>query len=151
MDLHHPSLVFFSLFSFYPILNALYTSLFSKKLLSLNPPRFVGIDNYVYLLQSPDFWNSIRATLVFTLGTFVPIVVFSLIFALFIMSRKRFQKFFQMAYYSPAVLSSVVVAAIWLLMLDPRGLANQWVNFILNTPGIDHKCLPIPQWFKSQR
>jgi multiple sugar transport system permease protein len=115
--------------------------LFSKKLLSLKPPTFIGFDNYVYLLQSPDFWNSIRATVVFTVGTFVPIVVFSLILALFIMSRKRFQKFFQMAYYSPAVLSSVVVAAIWLLMLDPRGLANQWVNFLLNTPGIDHKWL----------
>jgi len=136
-----PSLVFFSLFSFYPILNALYTSLFKKKLLSLAPPQFIGLDNYAYLLQSPEFWNSIRATVVFTLGTFVPILVFSLLFALFIMSRKRFQKFFQMAYYSPAVLSSVVVAAIWLLMLDPRGLANQWVNFLLNTPGIDHKWL----------
>src|SRR5512139_3466142 len=88
-----PSLVFFSLFSFYPIFNALYTSLFTKKLLSLARPRFIGIDNYVYLLQSPDFWNSIRATVVFTLGTFVPMVVFSLMLALFIMSRKRFQKF----------------------------------------------------------
>ena len=135
-----PSLAFFSLFSFYPIVNALHTSLFRKKLLSLKPPRFIGFDNYIYLLQSPDFWNSIRATVVFTIGTFVPMVLFSLIFALFIMSRKRFQNFFQMAYYSPAVLSSVV-AAIWLLILDPRGLANQWVNFILNTPGIDHKWL----------
>ena len=136
-----PSLVFFSFFSFYPILNALYTSLFKKKLLSLKPPRFIGLDNYIYLLQSPDFWNSIRATMVFTLGTFIPMVIFSLIFAQFIVSRKRFQKFFQMAYYSPAVLSSVVVAAIWLLIFDPRGLSNQLVNFIMNTPGVDHRWL----------
>jgi len=136
-----PSLIFFSLFSFYPIFNALYTSLFRKKLLSLNPPRFVGIDNYIYLLQSPEFWNSIRATVVFTIGTFIPMVVCSLIFAIFIISRKRFQKFFQMAYYSPAVLSSVVVAAIWLLILDPRGLSNQLINFIFHTPGVDHKWL----------
>ncbi len=136
-----PSLVFFAFFSFYPILNALYTSLFKKKLLSLKPPTFIGLDNYIYLLQSPDFWNSIRATMVFTLGTFIPMVIFSLIFAQFIVSRKRFQKFFQMAYYSPAVLSSVVVAAIWLLIFDPRGLSNQLVNFIMNTPGIDHKWL----------
>jgi multiple sugar transport system permease protein len=136
-----PSLVFFSLFNFYPIFNALYTSLFRKKLLSLNPPEFIGFDNYIYLFRSPDFWNSIRATVVFTVGTFVPMVVFSLIFAVFIISRRRFKKFFQMAYYSPAVLSSVVVAAIWLLMFDPRGLSNQFVNFILNTPGVDHKWL----------
>jgi multiple sugar transport system permease protein len=136
-----PSLVFFSLFNFYPIFNALYTSLFRKKLLSLKPPEFIGLDNYIYLFKSPDFWNSIRATVVFTIGTFIPMVVFSLIFAVFIISRKRFNKFFQMAYYSPAVLSSVVVAAIWLLIFDPRGLSNQFVNFILNTPGVDHKWL----------
>ena len=115
-----PSMVFFTLFSFYPILNALYTSLFKKKLLSLKPPTFIGLDNYIYLLKSPDFWNSIRATVVFTIGTFIPMVIFSLIFAQFIVSRRRFQKFFQIAYYSPAVLSSVVVAAIWLIIFDPR-------------------------------
>jgi len=136
-----PSLFFFTFFSFYPIFNAFYTSLFKKKLLSLKPPTFVGLENYIYLIQSPDFWNSIRATFVFTIGTFVPMVIFSLIFAQFIVTRKRFQKFFQMAYYSPAVLSSVVVAAIWLIIFDPRGLSNQLVNFIMNTPGVDHRWL----------
>jgi multiple sugar transport system permease protein len=136
-----PSLLFFSLFSFYPILNALYTSFFRKKLLSLKPPRFLAFDNYIYLLNSPDFWNSIRATAVFTVGTFIPMVIFSLLFAALIMSRKRFQKLFQMAYYSPAVLSSVVVATIWLLIFDPRGLGNQAVNYIMHSPGVDHKWL----------
>jgi len=136
-----PSLLFFSLFSFYPILNSLYTSFFRKKLLSLRPPRFIAFDNYIYLLNSPDFWNSIRATAVFTVGTFIPMVIFSLLFAALIMSRKRFQKLFQMAYYSPAVLSSVVVAAIWLLIFDPRGLGNQAVNYIMHSPGVDHKWL----------
>jgi len=136
-----PSLLFFSLFSFYPILNALYTSFFRKKLLSLRPPRFIAFDNYIYLLNSPDFWNSIRATAVFTVGTFIPMVIFSLLLAALIMSRKRFQKLFQMAYYSPAVLSSVVVATIWLLIFDPRGLGNQAVNYIMHSPGVDHKWL----------
>jgi multiple sugar transport system permease protein len=68
-------------------------------------------------------------------------VIFSLVFAQFIVTRKRFRKFFQMAYYSPAVLSSVVVAAIWLIIFDPRGLSNQLVNFIMNTPGVDHRWL----------
>jgi len=134
-------MAFFAIFSFYPIVNALYTSLFRKRLLSLRPPTFVGLENYEYLLKSPDFWNSIKATFIFTLGTFIPILIFSLLLAAFIMSRKRFQKFFQMAFYSPAVLSSVVAAAIWLLILDPRGLANTGVNFLLGTKGIDYKWL----------
>jgi len=134
-------MAFFAVFSFYPIVNALYTSLFRKRLLSLRPPTFIGLENYEYLLKSPDFWNSIKATFIFTLGTFIPILVFSLLLAAFIMSRKRFQKFFQMAFYSPAVLSSVVAAAIWLLILDPRGLANMGANFLLGTKGVDYKWL----------
>jgi len=136
-----PSLIFFSIFSFYPILNAAYTSFFRKKILSLKPPTFIGIKNYIYLLQSEDFWNSIRATFVFTIGTFIPLLVFSLLLAVLILMVKRGQKFLQLAYYAPAVLSSVVAAVIWLSIFDPRGLGNQWVNFFMNTPGIDHKWL----------
>ncbi|KUK89546.1 MAG: Binding-protein-dependent transport systems inner membrane component [Mesotoga infera] len=84
-----PSIIFFSLFSFYPIFTAFYTSFFNKKLLSLKPPDFIGFQNYTYLLKSPDFWNSMRATAAFTIGTFIPIVILSLILANFIISRKR--------------------------------------------------------------
>lgn len=136
-----PSLIFFSLFSFYPILNAAVTSLFRKKILSLKPPTFLGLQNYAYLFTSSDFWNSVRATFVFTVGTFVPLLIFSLLIAVLILTVKKGQKYLQLAYYAPAVLSSVVAAVIWLSIFDPRGLANQWVNFFMNTYGVDHKWL----------
>ncbi|MGJ8453978.1 carbohydrate ABC transporter permease [Pseudothermotoga sp. U03pept] len=136
-----PAIVFFVLFSFYPMANAFWTSFFKKELLSLKPPKFVGFGNYLYLFRSESFWNSIKATAIFAVGTFVPMVVFSLIFAALILTRKRFQKLLQMAYYSPAVLSSVVAAAIWLLIFDPRGLSNQFLNFFLNTRGVDYRWL----------
>jgi multiple sugar transport system permease protein len=136
-----PSLLYFSLFSFYPILTAAYTSLFRKRLLSLKLPEFVGLRQYVYLLKSADFWNSIRVTFVFTIGTFSSLLVVSLLLAVLILNIRRGKKFLEMAYYSPAVLSSVVAAVIWLTIFDPRGLANQWINAIMRTPGVDHKWL----------
>jgi len=136
-----PSLVFFAIFSFYPIFNAFYLSLHKKNLLSLRPPQFIGFDNYEYLFHSSDFWNSVLATTIFALGTFIPLLVISLLLAALIMTRRRFQKFFQMAFYSPAVLSSVVAAVIWLLVFDPRGLGNQFLNTLFNSPGVDHKWL----------
>jgi multiple sugar transport system permease protein len=136
-----PSLICFSIFSFYPILNAFHMSFMQKDLLSLDQPKFIGIQNYVYLFTSSDFWNSIKDTTIFTVGTFLPLLVCSLFLAALIASRKKFQKFFQMAFYSPAVLSSVVVAVIWLLIFNPRGIANQGFNFLFHTPGIDHKWL----------
>lgn len=136
-----PGLAFFALFSIYPILNALYTSFFSKKLLSLKPPRFLGFDNYVRVLQTPEFWTSVGATVVFAVGSFVPLVILSLLFSAFISTRRRGRRALQLVLYSPAVLSSVVAALIWMLMFDPRGLANQFVNFLAQTPGTDHKWL----------
>jgi len=140
-----PAILFFSVFSFYPILNALYTSFFDKRVLSLNAPQFVGLGNYIYLFTSSvaGFWNSLRATFVFTIGTFIPLLVISLVWAVFLTQSvsKKTRGFFQIAYYTPAVLSSVVAAAIWKLMFDPRGLANQWVNFLFMSDGVDFKWL----------
>lgn len=93
------------------------------------------------MLGSGDFWNSARATAEFAVGVFVPLFALSLLFAALITSMRRGRRLAQAALYSPAVLSSVVAALIWLLMLDPRGLANQFVNWLARTPGIDHRWL----------
>mgnify|MGYP000889806611 FL=1 len=136
-----PALILFSIFSFYPIFTAFYTSFYNKNLLSLRPPRYIGWANYQYLFTSQEFRESVINTAVFTAGTFVPLVVFSLILAAFIMSINKFQRFFQMAFYAPAVLSSVVAALIWLLIFDPRGIANQGLNTMLGTSGVNYHWL----------
>lgn len=136
-----PGLLFFAIFSFYPIINAFITSLYNKKLLSLKTPAFVGFSNYVKILTSAEFWNSMRATAVFTVGCFIPLVIIALILAVFISSRKRFNRTLQMILYSPAVLSSVVAALIWMLLLDPRGVMNQFLNSLTGKEGYDFKWL----------
>lgn len=136
-----PSLIFFAIFSFYPILNAIYMSLFKKDLLSLRAPKFVAFKNYLYLFNSRQFIQSVKNSAIFSITTFLLLVFFSLLFAVLISNIKRFQKFFQMVFYSPAVLSSVVAAVIWLFIFDPRGLANQALNFISSTQGVDYKWL----------
>lgn len=139
-----PALIYFAVFSFYPIFNALWLGLHSKNVLSLRPPRFVGLRNYVDLFNSPEFWSSWKATAYFTIGTAVPLVILSLMLATLIASRVNFQRFFQMAFYAPAVIPGVVAASVWLLLLDPRGIANQWVNFVMGLSGVDHKWLADP-------
>lgn len=134
-----PGILFFSIFSFYPILNALWTSLLNKKLVSLKKPEFVGLANYARILGNLDFWNSMRATVIFTVGCFIPLVTIGLLLAVLISSRKKYGRALQLVYYSPAVLSSAVAALIWLLMFQPSGLMNQALNFILGTPGNDYK------------
>ena len=136
-----PALVFFALFSLYPMLNALWNTFHNVKLLSNRKPEFVGFRNYAYVLSSPEFWNSMKATVIFTLMSFIPLSVFSFLFGLVMATRKTGTKIMQLIIYSPAILSSVVAALIWLILFDPRGLANSAVNFLMQTPGIDHKWL----------
>ncbi len=140
-----PALAYFAIFSFYPIFNAFWLSLHHKNVLSLRPPTFIGWRNYLDLASSSQFLNSWKATGLFTLSTAVPLVVLSLLLATLIVSRINFQRVFQLALYSPAVVPGVVAAAIWLLLLDPRGIANQWVNFVLGVSGVDRQWLANPE------
>lgn len=144
-----PCLIFFAVFAFYPIIYAFITSLTNRRAIS-RTWDFVGLENYVYIFTKDNggfpLSNSIRATLTFTIGTFIPMIVISLIVAVFLMQlRKNKQRgFFQLAYYTPAVLSSVVAAAIWMIIFDPRGLMNQVSNFVRGTSGVDYQWLVNP-------
>jgi multiple sugar transport system permease protein len=112
-----------------------------KNLISLVKPVFVGFNNYIAVLQSPAFWNSVQATTIFTLGTFIPLTMFSLLLASAITGQKKTARFWQLLFYSPAVLSSAVAALIWFIIFQPTGLANQIVNGFLLRDGVDMRWL----------
>ena len=136
-----PAFFLFLLFSLYPMGNAFYNTFYNVRLLSLRRPAFVGFQNYISVLSSYSFYNSMRATIIFTMMAFVPLTVFSLLFGLIITTRIYGRRLLQLLIYAPAVFSSVVASLIWMLLFDPRGLANATVNFILSTPGVDHHWL----------
>ncbi|MCL2480054.1 MAG: sugar ABC transporter permease [Treponema sp.] len=136
-----PAVVLFLLFSLYPMLDAFRNTFYNVKLLSLQKPQFVGFRNYYQVLAAGSFRNSIMATLIFTAEAFIPLTILALVFGLIIVTRKKGHKILQLLFYAPAVFSSVVAALVWMLLFDPRGIANSLVNFIMNTPGIDHNWL----------
>ena len=145
-----PCLLFFAIFSFYPIINAFFTSLTNRDVLKKSW-KFIGFENYAYLFFPDKYgtnggftlWNSLRASLTFTMGTFIPMVVISLILAVLLSQLRstRQKGFFQISYYMPAVLSSVVAASIWMFLFDPRGLVNQLSNWMMHTEGRDFQWL----------
>jgi len=138
-----PCLLFFALFNFYPIISAFLTSLTNKEVFA-RTSEYIGLKNYIYLFTKENggfsLANSMRATLTFTIGTFIPMVIISLIIAVLLMQlrKNRYRGFFQIGYYLPAVLSSVVAASIWMILFDPRGLINQFSNSLMFTSGVDY-------------
>lgn len=141
-----PCLVFFAVFAFYPIISAFLTSLTNRKAISRNY-SFVGLENYVYIFTKGNggfsLMNSLRATLEFTIGTFVPMVVVSLFVAVLLSQLRKpgHSKFYELCFYTPAVLSSVVAATIWMILFQPTGLVNQLSNFLMMTSGRDYQWL----------
>ncbi len=141
-----PCLLFFAMFSFYPIINAFITSLTNREAVGRNW-KFIGFENYVYLFTKNNggfpLLNSLKATGFFTLGCFVPMVIIALLLSVLIMQLRRpgQKKFFELSYYLPAVLSSVVAATIWRIMFQPTGLINQISNVVMLTTGKDYRWL----------
>ena len=141
-----PCLVFFAIFAFYPITSAFITSLTNRKAISRNY-SFVGLENYIYIFTKGNggysLLNSLRATLEFTIGTFIPMVVVSLFVAVLLSQLRKpgHSKFYELCFYTPAVLSSVVAATIWMILFQPTGLVNQMSNFLMMTSGRDYQWL----------
>ena len=141
-----PCLVFFAIFAFYPIISAFITSLTNRKAISRNY-SFVGLETYIYIFTKGNggysLLNSLRATLEFTIGTFIPMVVVSLFVAVLLSQLRKpgHSKFYELCFYTPAVLSSVVAATIWMILFQPTGLVNQMSNFLMMTSGRDYQWL----------
>jgi ABC-type sugar transport system permease subunit len=117
-----PALAYFAVFSFWPMLNAAYLSLFEYDLLT--PPKWVGLAQYQSLFSSPVFITSLQVTAIYTLGISVPIWVLSLLLGMLLNQNIRFRTFFRTVFFSPVVMPLVILAVIWTLLYHPYGPIN---------------------------
>ena len=125
-----PALVVIAVFFALPVVIGLALSLTDFDLYALadlSTLRFVGLDNYLRLLQTPLFWQALGNTLYFV-AVGVPLsIALSLGAALLLNAGvARWQAFFRTALFAPVVTTVVAVAVIWRYLLHTRyGLINQ--------------------------
>ena len=127
-------MLFFAVFNIYPMFSGLYYSL--TRFTLLKPPVFVGMDNFVNLLSDKQFLNSLWVTFAFVVGTTVPQWILSLALALLFRGQFRFKQVYKILYFSPALLSGVVVSLVWKLLYDPRGVINVFLGPLVGTSEI---------------
>lgn len=120
-----PAMLYFTAFAFYPMANAFWLSLHDYDLLS--PPRWAGLRNYEFLMNSTPFMNSLRTTAIYAFGISVPIWIISLVLALILNQNIRFRTFFRTVFFAPIVMPLVVLAVIWTLLYHPFGPINSVV------------------------
>lgn len=119
-----PAFAFILLFTYFPLIRSLYLSLFEWN--AARPVRaFVGLANYQHLLHTPLFWQVLRNTFVFVLGTLIPTITLALGLALLIDRPLRGMGLYRFALFYPVILPTAAAAMIWLSILSPGfGLAN---------------------------
>lgn len=120
-----PALVGFALFYGWPAARALEISTTDWNL--LQAPHFVGLSNYRELWHDPLFWNGLKLAGWYVLLNIPLQTALGLVLAV-LMDRLTESLFVRAAVLLPYLLSNVLVAMLWLWLLDPfLGLANRWL------------------------
>jgi putative aldouronate transport system permease protein len=115
-----PSIVYFIVFSYFPIANGTIISFQNYRFFGNSP--FVGLKNYADAISTPGFWNVLRNTLILGFGNviltaFIPLLTALLLNEVFFSPWKRF---LQTVLYLPHLFSWVVVGGIWIFVLSPN-------------------------------
>jgi multiple sugar transport system permease protein len=113
-----PSLLILFLFVIVPIFQAGWIGLHDWRLGRPNP-EFIGLENYIELLEDDRFWNALKNTAVYTLGVVPARIIIALFFALLLKRKLRGVALFRAMLFLPAVISFAIEAIIWRFMLDP--------------------------------
>jgi multiple sugar transport system permease protein len=118
-----PTVAVLSIFSLAPTIYGAIVSLFDVQFVALQ--QFVGLDNYVGVFTSPDFWSSLRVSVVFTFFSVILTVAAGFGLALLANRSLRIVPAFRTLIVLPWVTSYVVVYLIfkWILNYDD-GLIN---------------------------
>ncbi len=136
-----PSIFFFAVFSYWPLLQNLYLSFFSWNMVSPNM-TFVGIENYTAVLGSEELIKILANTVVFVAIMLVLNFVLPYLFS-FVLGHliERGQAFYRSTLFMPATLSLAVASILFLWIYNP--LAGP-LSIVLSWFDLES-----PRWFKE--
>src|SRR5262245_42717122 len=145
-----PALALVLVFGIWPLLTAFWLSFHSYDLFS--SPKWVGLENYRYLLFQADFWISARNTTIYTFVVVACQTALSMGLALIMDQKIRGKAFFRTAFFLPSVTSSVAISLIFMFIFFKNGVLNQGLavlhlDKVLSLIGLD----PPVDWLGDPR
>lgn len=155
-----PALLTVLLWQYIPLLRGTTMAFFNYRL--YGGGAFIGLDNFIEVLTSPDFWNSVRATFFYVSISMLIGFVAPIALALLLDEVPRGKMLFRTIFYLPAITTGLVIMFIWKMFYAPSsdGLLNrlampllhffhlvsadvQYIDW-LHTPGLAMLCVIIP-------
>lgn len=123
-----PVLLYFIVFSYYPIILGIIQSFQKNKL--IGTPEFIGISNYKEVLGDYQFQQAFLNSVTIGIGALIFTVLFALLLSLGIneVNNKFSKSILQTVTYLPHLFSWTVVGAIWIYVLSTNGLINSIIT-----------------------
>lgn len=125
-----PLLSFIAVFTYIPIATSVNLSFREWDFLSPTKP-WVGLDNYRLLLDSHDFWNSLRVTTIFAVISVPVRLALALAIASWLVSESVVSRMLRGALFLPSVTSTVSIAIVfsWVFATD-YGMVNAMLQAV---------------------
>ena len=93
--------------------------------------KWVGLEQYSYLLADPRFWQSIGNTLIIWVLSTVPMLLLALVIANALHNATRFRSFYRIAYFIPNVTSVVAITMVFgSIFSNNFGLLNAFLQSV---------------------
>jgi multiple sugar transport system permease protein len=133
-----PALALIGLFFAIPVAAVFVLSFTDFDIYSIGDPantRFIGLENYQALIESPLFWTALKNTLYYVAVGGPLSVAISLAAAVLVNDRlTRWKPFFRSAFFAPWVTTLVAVALVWRYVYHPQ---YGPLNALLGVFGLD--------------
>ena len=135
-----PALIPLGVFWLFPMGEAIFMSFTDWDYMS-SAYNIVGFENYRNIFSDSIFYDALKNTLIFTLGTLVPTIALGLLAAVILRKKITGSAIYKAIIFSPWVTPTVVISIVWSWIFEPQyGLAN-YILQLLN--------MPKSQWLQS--
>ncbi|WP_281885570.1 carbohydrate ABC transporter permease [Paenibacillus sp. YYML68] len=132
---HLPNLVVFSVFTLFPILFAIVLSFYQWNV--IEPPTFVGLDNYIHFLKDDKAITSLQLNILLIVYSVPTAVVISFFMAILINRKLAGIHLIRTMFYFPIIISLVSSAFIWKWIYSKNfGVLNYGLEW-LGIPPVD--------------
>lgn len=127
-----PALLLLGIFIFIPLVLTGYYGLMRWD--GIGTMQFIGLENYINVLQDSRFWESAGHSFLLALFSTVSLVIY-LAVSMILASKIKGSDLLRKIYLIPMLLSSVAIAQLWIKIYNP---SNGMLNTILQAFGVQN-------------
>lgn len=111
-----PTFLAFAIGFIWPFIQGLYLSF--CQFITIDRATFTGIDNYIYILQDPEFLAAFWFTVKFAVVSVVSINVIAFALALFLTKGLKGTNIFRTVFFLPNLIGGIVLGYIWQILIN---------------------------------